>query len=211
MDAEKLEEHLKATASYIERHRSRLTVGGAGYSDVPCSAGFTSKLPLTLSALDMADMEAAFVGGLAKYCMAVGSVPRASLKAFWFINGECRGLRGDRLAELRQTARHLIRYAPFVIGTEGVQPLLDVGEEIRGVSKKMFPQEDDDWLTVEQACELTGRSARTLRRWHESGWVETLNDNWGLMYSRKGLLAALDGMKEKQRQSPGRPKRFAMQ
>ena len=165
--------------------------GGVGYSDTPSFGGFSPKSPCSDHAMELGDMEAAFVGNLARYCMAIGTIPRHSLKGFWWVNGECKGIstynEDAATLPIQGLINHLTYWAPYIIGTEGVDELLRAGEETRWYSKKMFPQEDNQWLTLEQACELTGRARKTIQDWKREGWLETLDDNWGVMYSRTGL------------------------
>ena len=165
--------------------------GGVGYSDTPTFGGFSPKSPCSDHAMELGDMEAAFVGNLARYCMALGTIPRHSLKGLWWVNGECKGIstHNEDAATLpiQGLINHLIYWAPYIIGTEGVDELLRAGEETRQYSKGMFPQEDTRWVGIEEAERITGRKARTIRLWKEKGWIETLDDNWGVMYSRAGL------------------------
>ena len=165
--------------------------GGVGYSDTPTFGGFSSKSPCSDHAMELGDMEAAFVGNLARYCMALGTIPRHSLKGLWWVNGECKGIstHNEDAATLpiQGLVNHLIYWSPYIIGTEGVEELLRAGEETRQYSKGMFPQEDTRWVGIEEAKRITGRKARTIRLWKEKGWIETLDDNWGVMYSRAGL------------------------
>ena len=165
--------------------------GGVGYSDTPTFGGFSPKSPCSDHAMELGDMEAAFVGNLARYCMVIGTIPPHSLRGLWWVNGECKGIstHNEDAATLpiQGLINHLIYWAPYIIGTEGVDELLRAGEETRWYSKKMFPQEDNQWLTLEQACELTGRKPFTINQWRLKGWIETLDDNWGVMYSRAGL------------------------
>lgn len=170
--------------------------------------------------MEMGDLEAAFVGNLARYCMAAGSIPSRPIKGFWWVNGTCRGVKGgfdedefdlfgnpngfDYLHEVRGVVQHLRTWAPAVVKTEGVEELLSAGEDVRWYSLKMFPQESNDWITPEQAAEYTGRSKETLRTWRQRGIVECLNDNWGVMYSKRGLEVTVAAMKSNQRKG-GRP------
>ena len=173
--------------------------GGVGYSDTPTFGGFSPKSPCSDHAMELGDMEAAFVGNLARYCMALGSIPRHSLKGLWWVNGECKGIltydEDAATLPIQGLINHLIYWAPYIIGTEGVEELLRAGEETRQYSKGMFPQEDTRWVGIEEAQKITGRKTRTIRLWKERGWIETLDDNWGVMYSRAGLETIME-MKE---------------
>ena len=165
--------------------------GGVGYSDTPTFGGFSSKSPCSDHAMELGDMEAAFVGNLARYCMALGTIPRHSLKGLWWVNGECKGIltydEDAATLPIQGLINHLAYWAPYIIGTEGVDELLRAGEETRWYSKKMFPNENTEWVGIEEAERITGRRPETIRQWKQKGWVETLDDNWGVMYSRAGL------------------------
>ena len=174
--------------------------GGVGYSDTPSFGGFSPKSPCSDHAMELGDMEAAFVGNLARYCMVIGSIPRHSLKGLWWVNGECKGIltydEDAATLPIQGLINHLIYWAPYIIGTEGVDELLRAGEETRWYSERLSPQETERWVGIEEAERVTGRKARTIRRWKEEGWIETLDDSWGVMYSRNGLetvLAAMNG------------------
>ena len=173
--------------------------GGVGYSDTPTFGGFSSKSPCSDHAMELGDMEAAFVGNLARYCMVLGTIPRHSLRGLWWVNGECKGIgtydEDAATLPIQGLINHLIYWAPYIIGTEGVEELLRAGEETRQYSKGMFPQEDTRWVGIEEAQKITGRKTRTIRLWKERGWIETLDDNWGVMYSRAGLETIME-MKE---------------
>ena len=173
--------------------------GGVGYSDTPSFGGFGPKSPCSDHAMELGDMEAAFVGNLARYCMALGTIPRHSLKGFWWVNGECKGIltydEDAATLPIQGLINHLIYWAPYIIGTEGVDELLRAGEETRQYSKGMFPQEDTRWATIEEAQRITGRAKFTINQWRLKGWIETLDDNWGTMYARDGLGIIME-MKE---------------
>ena len=170
--------------------------GGVGYSDTPTFGGFSPKSPCSDHAMELGDMEAAFVGNLARYCMALGTIPRHSLRGLWWVNGECKGiLTHDEDAAtlpIQGLINHLIYWAPYIIGTEGVDELLRAGEETRQYSKGMFPQEDTRWVGIEEAQRITGRAKFTINQWRLKGWIEALDDNWGVMYSRPGLETIME-------------------
>ena len=153
--------------------------------------------------MEMADMEAAFVGNLARYCMDMGTVPLKARKGFYWVHGVCRGMKcamiedefdlhgrhdgSDALAPIQDMVDHLRTHLGAVLETEGVQDLLKAGQETRWYSLKAFPNEDDSWLTEEQARDYTGRDERTLRRWRKSGAVESIKDHSGVMYRKADL------------------------
>ena len=190
-DAHELTEHLQLSCAMIRRHRSRMISGGIGYSDNPTFGGFGPKSPCNESAMEMGDMEAAFVGNLARYCMALGTIPPHSLRGLWWVNGECKGIstynEDSATLPIQGLINHLAYWSPYIIGTEGVDELLRAGEETRWYSKKMFPNENTEWVGIEEAEKITGRARKTIQDWRREGWIETLDDNWGVMYSRAGL------------------------
>ena len=217
-DAQGLTEHLQLSCAMIRRHRSRMIPGGIGYSDNPTFGGFGPKSPCNESAMEMGDMEAAFVGNLARYCIARGSIPAIPLKGFWWVNGVCRGVGGsgmdedeigffsgeftgyDYLHKIRAVVNHLINHAEAVMQTSGVEDLLSAGEDTRWYSLKMFPMEnpshESDWVTLEEAMELTGRTARTLINWSESGSVDRIGEGRDAIYSRADIEAHMKIVRE---------------
>ena len=170
--------------------------GGVGYNDTPTFGGFSPKSPCSDHAMELGDMEAAFVGNLARYCMVIGTIPRHSLKGLWWVNGECKGIltydEDAATLPIQGLINHLAYWAPYIIGTEGVDELLRAGEETRQYSKGMFPQEDTRWVGIEEAQRITGRAKFTINQWRLKGWIETLDDNWGVMYSRPGLETIME-------------------
>ena len=217
-DAQELTEHLQLSCAMIRRHRSRMIPGGIGYSDNPTFGGFGPKSPCNESAMEMGDMEAAFVGNLARYCIARGSIPAIPLKGFWWVNGVCRGVGGsgmdedeigffsgeftgyDYLHKIRKVVGHLINHAEAVMQTSGVEDLLGAGEDTRWYSLKMFPMEnpshESDWVTLEEAMELTGRTSRTLINWSESGSVDRIGEGRDAIYSRADIEAHMQVVRE---------------
>ena len=217
-DAQELTEHLQLSCAMIRRHRSRMIPGGIGYSDNPTFGGFGPKSPCNESAMEMGDLEAAFVGNLARYCIARGSIPAIPLKGFWWVNGVCRGVGGsgmdedeigffdgqftgyDYLHKIRKVVNHLIRFADEVMNTTGVEDILSAGEDTRWYSLKMFPMEnpsqESDWVTLEEAMELTGRTSRTLINWSESGSVDRIGEGRDAIYSRADIEAHMQVVRE---------------
>ena len=188
--------------------------GGVGYSDTPTFGGFSPKSPCSDHALELGDMEAAFVGNLARYCMAIGTIPRHSLRGFWWVNGECKGIltydEDAATLPIQGLINHLIYWAPYIIGTEGVDELLRAGEETRWYSQKMFPSEtalEDQWVPTWKAEAITGRSFRTIRRWINGGSVRSLGQGENREIFKEDLLALLEIVKENQKRSPGRPRK----
>ena len=188
--------------------------GGIGYSDTPTFGGFGPKSPCSEHAMELADTEAAFLGNVANYCIKLGTIPRISLRPFWFVNGSCLGIRAlghdedeidlwgehtghDYLAPIYSVVDHLVQYAPFILGTEGIGELLKAGQETRWYSEKMFPQEEDQWVNIDQAKQITGRSEKTLHTWRRAGWVKTITSECGTLFSHDGLTTILNAMNGK--------------
>ena len=165
--------------------------GGVGYSDTPTFGGFGPKSPCSDHAMELGDMEAAFVGNLARYCMVIGTIPRHSLKGLWWVNGECKGIltydEDAATLPIQGLINHLIYWAPYIIGTEGVDELLRAGEETRWYSKKMFPHETGEWLSEEEARRITGRTKKTLWEWRKAGTVRNIKDEHGISYRKEDL------------------------
>ena len=74
-----------------------------------------------------------------------------------------------------------------MFNTEGVAEHLAAMEVIRAASKRMFPNEDTDWLTLEEAKAFTGKDESTIYKWLKAGGIPTLDDRWGLMISKGHL------------------------
>lgn len=155
--------------------------------------------------MHMADLEAAFVGNLARYCMAMGSIPPKRMYGFWWVNRECKGLgalgydeehieangrlsKFDFLDPIRPTIQHLRAYAGEVVETEGVDALLMAGAATRVRSELMFPNEAEEWVTERQACEITGRKPRTINEWRRRKWVTAIeSDGMCTLYLKSDL------------------------
>ena len=208
MDSEQLDKHLRETSNMIRRHRGRMISGAPGYQDVVVFEGFGPQSPVNEDAMAMADFEAAFIGNLARYCMAMGTVPRIPLKGFWWVRGVCRGMKNamiedefdfagnltsrNVLAPIDRVIDHLRAHVGNVLATEGVEDILRAGEDTRWYSLKMFPQEDDKWLSELQARDYTGCSERTLQRWRKAGTVAFIKDTRGIEYKKSDLDTVME-------------------
>lgn len=158
------------------------------YSEIGSGgSGFGPKSPTSEFAMERADEEAAAVGNIALYCMGIGSIPRVSMRGFWRVNGICKGMATDGLPDVVRVCNHLRAHMGDVMRTEGIDEYLQHASDIRAISMHMFPNENTDWLTIEEALEFTGRSQRTIYNWIEGGSLPTLDDRWGKMVSKKGL------------------------
>ena len=187
-DAQELDEHLKETEWFIEQHRAQAVATNTGYSDEePTFSGFGPKSPCNDNALDMADEEALLVEYLARYCIARGSIPAIPLKGFWWSKTRCLGLKSGDLSGFRKVIGHLRRHIDAVFETEGIAEHLELMDRARGYSKRMFPNEDTDWLTMEEAIEFTDKDESTIYKWLKAGGIPTLDDRWGLMISKVHL------------------------
>ena len=100
----------------------------------------------------------------------------------------------------RSVVNHLIKFADEVMNTTGVEDLLSAGESTRWYSLKMLPMEnpsqESDWVTLEEAMELTGRTSRTLINWSESGSVDRIGEGRDAIYSRVDIEAHMQIVRE---------------
>ena len=187
-DAQELDQHLKETEWFIEQHRAQAVATSTGYSDEePTFSGFGPKSPCNDNAIDMADEEALLIEYLARYCIARGSIPAIPLKGFWWSRTRCLGLKSGDLSGFRKVVGHLRRHVDAVFDTEGIAEHLELMDRARGYGKRMFPNEDTDWLTMEEAKEFTGKDESTIYKWLKAGGIPTLDDRWGLMISKVHL------------------------
>ena len=187
-DAQELDQHLKETEWFIEQHRAQAVATNTGYSDEePTFNGFGPKSPCNDNALDMADEEALLVEYLARYCIARGSIPAIPLKGFWWSKTRCLGLKSGDLSGFRKVIGHLRRHVDAVFETEGIAEHLELMDRARGYGKRMFPNEDTDWLTMEEAIKFTDKDESTIYKWLKAGGIPTLDDRWGLMISKVHL------------------------
>lgn len=187
-DAQELDEHLRETEWFIEQHRAQAVATSTGYSDEePTFNGFGPKSPCNDTALDKADEEALLIEYLARYCIARGSIPAIPLKGFWWSKTRCLGLKSGDLSGFRKVIGHLRRHVDAVFETEGIAEHLELMRDARLYSKRMFPNEDTDWLTMEEAKGFTGKDESTIYKWLKAGGIPTLDDRWGLMISKNHL------------------------
>lgn len=149
--------------------------------------GFGPKSPTNETAIERADEEAAIVGNMALYCMSLGAIPHVPMRGFWRVHGVCRGMMVDGLQGVERVCRHLRVHLGDVLRAEGIELYLRQAEDIRALSKAMFPNEDPDWLTIEEAMEYTGKSRKTIMDWVRAGGMRTLDDRWGMMIHRQSL------------------------
>ena len=188
MDAEALDKHLRETPWFIEQHRARIKPNDYAYTDEPVTFnGFGPRSPCNDGAIMLADQEAAAVGNLAKHCMNLGSIEKFKLTGFWWSNGYCRGMKTNGLPNIRETVTKLRYVLGDILNTEGVDEFIYDMAQVRSISLDMFPNENTDWLTMEEACDFTGRKKSTIYEWIKAGDMPTLDDRWGLMISKPHL------------------------
>ena len=188
MDSEQLDKHLRETPWFIEQHRARIKPNDYTYSDEEAQFGsFGPKSPCSDNFIMLADREAASIGSMARYCMNVGSIRPFPLRGFWWTRGICRGMKSSGLPEIRETTARLRHVIGDILNTEGIDNHLYGMEEIRAVSLKAFPNENEDWLTMEETMDYTGRKRAIIYEWISAGDLPTLDDRWGLMISKPHL------------------------
>lgn len=94
---------------------------------------------------------------------------------------------GDDFTDIVEVINYLRVHVGNVLNAEGVEPYLEAMQEVRSIGLSMFPNEDENWVTMEEACTLTGQKKRAIYYWLENGDIPTLDDRWGLMISRRHL------------------------
>ncbi|MCQ9340819.1 helix-turn-helix domain-containing protein [Corynebacterium phoceense] len=152
------------------------------------STGFGPKSPCQDNAIDLADYEVALIGELAMLCMDAGTIQSRPFKGFWLNRkGHCVGMMVDGLPHVKAMCEYLRAHVPAILDTEGVGELLVEMGHVRKKSMQMFPNEDDNWLTMEEAIEFTGRKKTQIYDWISRGGIPTLDDRWGLMISKRHL------------------------
>lgn len=150
--------------------------------------GFGPKSPCNDGAIFLADQEAATIGRLASYCINLGAIPAFPLRGFWWSRGRCLGMKaGDDLADIVKVIGYLRAHVGNVLNAEGVEPYLVAMEEVRSIGLGMFPNEDENWVTMEEAMDFTGRKKSIIYEWIKAGGVPVLDDRWGLMISKEHL------------------------
>lgn len=189
MDTEELDKHLRETPWFIEQHRARIKPNDYSYSDdIMAPNGFGPKSPGNDNAIMFADYEAQTIGRLASYCQNIGSIPRFPLDGFWWSRGRCMGMKHNGLRRVSETCQRLRAHVGDVLNTEGVDEYLYAMESARGMSVKMFPWETlEEWVTLEGAMSITGRSQSTIYEWVKAGGIPTSNAGWGMLLSREHL------------------------
>src|SRR5699024_9097254 len=132
-------------------------------------------------------------------------------RGFWWVNGRCKGLAGGQAEEptygffgkvsngwrgdIDAIAQHLQTWAPTVLRVEGVDPFITDGERIRTFSQRCFPAEVDEWLSIDRAAKLTGKSWHTIRDWVKHGTVSYVGEGSEAEISLNSLKFRMEAIK----------------
>ena len=132
-------------------------------------------------------------------------------RGFWWVNGRCKGLAGGQSEEptygffgkvsngwrgdIDAIAQHLQTWAPTVLRVEGVDPFIEDGERIRTFSQRCFPAEVDEWLSIDRAAKLTGKSWHTIRDWVKHGTVSYVGEGSEAEISLNSLKFRMEAIK----------------
>ena len=191
--------HLANTALDLHtRARAQITPGGDTIGDgMPHAGGFGPRPPLSHPMLDLADSLTRTLHGLCEALWVSGGMPREHLPGLWTrrnLDTFGREVLGDLSAGegMRHVARYVRQYAPYIAGTPHIDDALADVEWYINRALKLFPREAPKWVTIEQACKLSGRARKTVEDWRRAGWVESIRDEYGTMYSREGIIAAAE-------------------
>ena len=184
------------------RARAQITPGGDTIGDgMPHAGGFGPRPPLSHPMLDLADSLTRTLHGLCEALWASGALPREHLPGLWTrrnLDTFGREVLGDLSngEGMRNVHRYVRQYAPYIAGTPHIEDALADLEWYVNCGLKLFPREAAKWITIEQACKLSGRSARTIKDWRTNKWVDTITDEYGTLYSRAGILAVVESIKQ---------------
>ena len=147
--------------------------------------------------LDLADNLTRTLHGLCEALWAAGGMPREHLSGLWTrrnLDTFGREVLGDLSngEGMRHVHRYVHQYAPYIAGAPGIEDSLADLEWYVNRGLKLFPREAAKWITIEQACKLSGRARKTVEDWRRAGWVESIRDEYGTMYSRAGIITAAE-------------------
>lgn len=180
------------------RARAQITPAGDTIGDgMPHAGGFGPRSPLSHHMLGLADNLTRTLHGLCEALWAAGGMPREHLPGLWTrrnLNTFGREVLGD-LSDgggMRHVHRYVHQYAPYIAGVPGIKEALADVEWYVNRGLKLFPREAARWITIEQACKLSGRARKTVEDWRRAGWVETIRDEYGTMYNRAGIITAAE-------------------
>ena len=180
------------------RARAQITPGGDTIGDgMPHAGGFGPRPPLSHPMLDLADSLTRALHGLCEALWAAGGMPREHLSGLWTrrnLDTFGREVLGDLSngEGMRHVHRYVHQYAPYIAGAPGIEDSLADLEWYVNRGLKLFPREAAKWITIEQACKLSGRARKTVEDWRRAGWVESIRDEYGTMYSRAGIITAAE-------------------
>lgn len=204
--------HLADTALDLHtRARAQITPGGDTIGDgMPHAGGFGPRPPLSHPMLDLADNLTRTLHGLCEALWAAGGMPREHLPGLWTrrnLDTFGREVLGDLSngEGMRHVHRYVHQYAPYIAGVPHVEDALADIEWYVNRALKLFPREAPKWITLEQACKLSGRAERTIKNWRTNKWVDTITDDYGVLYSRAGVLAAMAAADESIRNTQFKP------
>lgn len=195
MDSTALNALLRATPSVIMRHREKIVPSANfEFSDEPRTSQPGSKPPISISAMEYADMEAQALGELAQYCFCMGTVPRIPMRMFHFVHGIPRGTRSSVTYEqIRDFVEHLSIYCDEILETPGIDTFIKEMERMRALSLRISPNEnsdDDTWLSIAEAVEVTGKSKATIMQMLSKDGIETSNyPGFDLIINKQSLMS----------------------
>ena len=196
------------------RARAQITPGGDTIGDgMPHAGGFGPRPPLSHPMLDLADSLTRALHGLCEALWESGGMPREHLPGLWTrrnLDTFGREVLGDLSngEGMKHVHRYVHQYAPYIAGVPGIEGALADLEWYVNRGLKLFPREAAKWITIEQACKLSGRSARTIKDWRTKKWVDTIADDYGVLYSRAGIIAVTESMNEAARENARRASAF---
>ena len=184
------------------RARAQIAPGGDTIGDgMPHAGGFGPRPPLSHPMLDLADSLTRTLHGLCEALWESGALPREHLPGLWTrrnLDTFGREALGDLSSGegMQHVHSYVHQYAPYIAGVPGIEDALADVEWYVNRGLKLFPREAARWITIEQACKLSGRSARTIKDWRTNKWVDTITDEYGTLYSRAGVLAVVESIKQ---------------
>lgn len=182
------------------RARARIEPGGATIGDgMPHAGGFGPRAPLSHPALDLADNLTRTLHGLCEALWGAGIMPREHLPGLWTrrnLDTFGREVLGDLSpgTGMRHVHEYVTRNAAWIAGVPLIEDALAALELNVNKGLKMFPVSAPKWITLGEACRLSGRSERTIKDWRTNKWVDTISDEYGVLYSRAGILATIDAI-----------------
>lgn len=197
MELEEFINYLRDTPDVFDHHRRSITPSrNYGYSDEPRSSSGELRPPLSLSALEYADLEAGALGNVALHAMWAGTLPKRHTSHFLmtkkrdslhhlrlgvellFDAPECVGTRsyvenGDLTQEILSLSGYILKHAQDVHETEGMQPFLEYASKVRRASDQTIKRSFDaeDWITIKEAADMCSRSIETITSWIATGEI----------------------------------------